>query len=193
MEDRTAPPQLLAHLTSSLTTAGASSAQELLPLVYEELHKLAHAYRRQRSVGETLRTTALVHDVYLKLIGSREDGWEGRSHFLAVAAKAVRQVLANHARDRQALKRGGNWARVTLSALGSEDAAQDVDLVHLDQALDKLSQLDERQGELVEMRHLAGMSVEETAEALGVSTRTVEREWRAARAWLSAELQKMRA
>ena len=178
-----------------LTSLEEGRAQELLPLVYEELHRLAHAHRRRRgphAVGETLRTTALVHDVYLKLLGHREDGWEGRSHFLAVAAKAVRQVLANHVRARQAGKRGGGWERVTLSGIGAQER-EDVDLVHLDAALTKLGRLDERQCELVEMRHLAGMSVEETAEALGVSTRTVEREWRAARAWLSAELQKMRA
>ena len=180
------------RLLAAMRDGDASALQELTPIVYQELRGLARALLRRSPTGQTLRTTALVHDVYLKLLGHREDGWEGRSHFLAVAAKAVRQVLANHVRARQAGKRGGGWERVTLSGIGAQER-EDVDLVHLDAALTKLAGLDERQCELVEMRHLAGMSVEETAEALGVSTRTVEREWRAARAWLSAELQKMRA
>ena len=163
------------------------SANELLPLVYDELRAIARRQRRNRSVDDTLRTTALVHDVYLKLAGTAKPDWKSRAHFLAVAAKAVRQVLCDYARERRALKRGDHWQRVTLSAVGSEEATE-VDLVAVDEALEKLARIDEPQSRLVEMRFLAGMSLEETAEVLGLSTRTVERRWRAARAWLSVEL-----
>lgn len=159
-------------------------------LVYDELQGLAHRVRGGRP-GETLNTTALVHEAYTKLLPSAHHDWQGRQHFLRVAARAMRQVLMDAARRRGADKRAG--VAVTLD---EEVAAQPVtreDLLALDAALQRLAALDPRQVEIVECRYFAGMSVEETAEALDVSERTVKRDWAAARAWLARELSAVRA
>lgn len=175
---------------AAVVAGEAASAEDLLPLVYDELRAIAHAQRRNRFGADTLRTTALVHEAYLKLVGSADPGWEGRAHFLAVAATAMRRVLSNYARDARADKRGGAWRKVTLMEHTPGDASQGtgVDLIALDAALSRLAKIDARQARIVELRYLSGMSVEETASVLRVSTRTVEREWRAARAWLSHEI-----
>lgn len=168
-----------------------SAAAELLPLVYEELRRLAQSHLRRKSPAHTLQATALVHEAYLKLAGSSPDGWEGRSHFLAVAATAMRQVLANHARSASAQKRGGGEppVRMTLFDPVGEDPRQtDFDPVSLHETLERLAALDPAQYRVVELRFFAGMSVEEIAGVLQISTATVKREWRAARAWLNAEL-----
>jgi RNA polymerase sigma factor (TIGR02999 family) len=167
--------------------AGSAGADELMPLVYEELRALA---RRQlgRREAATLQPTALVHEAYLRLVGSQGASWESRAHFFAVAALAMRQVLANHARDKAAGKRGGGREMVTLHEAITPSQGADIDLLALSQALERLEALDERQARIVTLRFLAGMSVAEVAHALAISTATVEREWRVAKAWLSRAL-----
>ena len=170
-----------------------SAADQLLPLVYDELRALAGSFFQGQRRNHTLQPTALVHEAYARMVksGGDESGqshWTGRAHFFAVAAKAMRQVLSNHARDRRAAKRGGDWHRVTLSDQLTPSGKQDLDLLALDEALERLAALDERQCRIVELRFFAEMTVEEIAHVLGVSVSTVEREWRMARAWLSAQL-----
>lgn len=154
-------------------------------LLYDELQGLAHRVRGGRA-GETLNTTALVHEAYAKLLPSAHHDWQGRQHFLRVAARAMRQVLMDAARRKGADKRAG--AVVTLNEELAADPVTRADLLALDEALERLGQLDPRQVQIVECRYFAGMSVEETAQALDVSERTVKRDWAAARAWLAREL-----
>ena len=161
---------------------------ELLPLLYDELRGLAEAYMRRGGGGQTLQATALVHEAYLKLVDDTNLTWNDRAHFRAIAARAMRQVLVDHARRRMSQKRGGDWQRVTLGAAVAKSAMGPADLLALDEALTKLEALDERQARVVEKRFFGGLTVEETAEALGVSPRTVEMEWRMAKAWLSKTL-----
>jgi RNA polymerase sigma factor (TIGR02999 family) len=161
----------------------------LLPLVYEELRRIARRQLHRERPGHTLFPTALVHEAYVKLVERPpEVQWAGRKHFLAVAARAMRQVLVDHARKKSAEKRGGDLARTTLTGrhLGFEVALDDV--LSLDAALDRLDQRDPRLRQVVEYRFFAGMSEDEIAELLGVSTRTVQRDWLKARAWLYKEL-----
>jgi len=170
--------------------AGDPEAMErLMPLVYEELRSTA-----RRVVGDrrsAAQPTALVHDAYLKLSGY-DAQWEGRRHFLCVAAKAMRQILADRARELKASKRGGAWKQVTLDeglpGAGDDEAAKTIDLIELDNALRELAEADERSATIVEMRFLAGMTVEEVASTLDLSETTVKTEWRAARAWLQGRL-----
>ena len=185
-------PEAITSLLEAAQAGRASAIDQLLPLVYDELRALAGSmFRGQRH--HTLQPTALVHEAYAKMVRSGGDSssqaqWTGRAHFFAVAAKAMRQVLSNHARDRRAAKRGGEWQRVTLSEHVTPNASRDFDLLALDEALEALGALDERQGRIVELRFFADMTVDEIAHVLGVSASTVEREWRMARAWLSARL-----
>jgi RNA polymerase sigma factor (TIGR02999 family) len=183
-------PDEITHVLERAARGHSSAAAELLPLVYDELRRLAQSHMRRASPEHTLQATALVHEAYLKLVRSAPDGWQGRAHFFAVAATAMRQVLANHARDAKAAKRGGEERlRVTLSGeLADERAARDFDALSLHETLARLAELDPVQYRVVELRTFAGLSVEEVAEVLAISTATVKREWRAARAWLAAEL-----
>jgi RNA polymerase sigma factor (TIGR02999 family) len=177
------------EILARVSNGDGDASAALLVLLYEELRGLAHGFFRRRSPGQTLQPTALVHEVYLKLTRGRDIGWESRAHFLAVAARAMRQILANHAERRRAKKRGGGRARVTLSGLGSPPRPEEqVDLIDLDDALAKLAAVSSEQARAVEMRFLAGVSEEEIALALDVSTRTVRRHWRMARAFLKAEM-----
>ena len=165
-----------------------SAASQLLPHVYEELRSLAAAYFRSQKRGATLQPTALVHEAFLKLVDQSQAQWRDRAHFIAIAAKAMRQILIDHYRARQSGKRGGAWKKVTLSGLDVATPPPEVDILALEEALQRLSALDERQASVVELRFFGGLSVEEAAEALGVSKTTVEGEWRAARAWLAREI-----
>ena len=168
---------------------GDSSAMgQLMPLIYEELR--ATARRLAGSRQPAVQPTALVHDAYLKL--SRYDAdWEGRRHFLCVAAKAMRQIITDQSRELGARKRGGAWSQVTLDEAlpGAEGAFKTIDLIELDNALTELAEADERSANIVEMRFLAGMTVEEVAASLGISETTVKADWRAARAWLQSRLE----
>jgi len=176
-------------LLHDLEQGKPGAAEELLPMVYDELHQMASGVFRGQTPGHTLQPTALVHEVYVRLVRHDRE-WSGRGHFLAVAAKAMRQILANHAEKRRAIKRGGNRGRVSM-ALAESDAASpadEIDLVALHEALERLQALDERQFRVVELRFFGGLSVSDVSRLLDVSQRTVERDWRMARAWLRAEL-----
>jgi len=179
----------ITEVIAELAAGDRSAADRLLPQVYDELRALAGSYFRQQQPSHTLQPTALVHEAFIKLVGAADQSWTSRKHFFDVAAMAMRQLLADHARQAASLKRGGGARRVTLSeAVTPLDNAPDVDLVALDDALDKLSKLDPRQGRIVELRYLAGLSVDETAEILGVSPRTVKLDWQMARSFLRREL-----
>jgi RNA polymerase sigma factor (TIGR02999 family) len=160
----------------------------LLPVVYQELRRLAAAYLRRERPGQTLQPTALVHEAYLRLMKDRPDRWQNRAHFCAIAAHSMRQILIERARARGAQKRGGAQPRVTLDEALVAGAEPSVDLVALDQALARLEALDPEQARLVELRFFGGLTIEETAEAMNISPATVKRHWTVARAWLAREL-----
>ncbi len=143
---------------------------------------------RDQGSGHTLQPTALVNEACVRLLGPSDTSWQSRAHFFAIAAKAMRQVLANHARGKRAIKRRPPGERVTLSEVASDDSPIDADLLSLDEALTRLAALDERQSQLIELRFFGGMTIEEAAHVMEISTATAEREWRMARAWLGAEL-----
>ncbi len=165
-----------------------SAVHALLPLIYGEMRALAGGFFRDQGPAHTLQPTALVHEAFLKLVGPSEVEWQSRAHFFAVAAKAMRQILTDHARRRRAQKRGGEHDRITLSGLSTPVASSAFELVAFEEAIDRLSKLDERQGRIVELRFLGGLTVEEVGEVMELSVSTVEREWRMARAWLRREL-----
>ncbi|MCG8403980.1 MAG: sigma-70 family RNA polymerase sigma factor [Phycisphaerales bacterium] len=174
--------QYLARLSG-----GEDVVSELLPLVYQELRRVAAGYLRRERAGHTLQPTALVHEAYVKLVNQKEADWKNRAHFLAVAAEAMQRILIDHARKHRAAKRGAD-RQVTLDVDSDVAFKTDVDLLALDEALKKLGKLNERQSRVVELRFFGGMSVEEVAHVLAVSPRTVKGDWRFARAWLQREL-----
>jgi len=176
-------------IVQRLGAGDEAAAGELLPLVYAELKAMAVRCMRDERAGHTLQATALVHEVYLRLVGDGAGGYEGRAHFLGVAAVAMRRLLVDHARKRGAERRGGGRQRVDLA-----DAAQvggdvdSVDLVALDAALRRLAELDARKAQVVELRFFGGLSNEDVAQVIGAARSTVAEDWRFARAWLAAEL-----
>ncbi len=177
--------------TELLRRAGdgeTGAVERMFPLVYDELRRLAHNHLTRESTGRTLSTTELVHEAYLKLVDQTRVAWNGRAHFLGVAAIAMRRIVVDRARSRRRLKRGGTSARVPIESidLSADDRAELV--VALDEALDRLRDLDERQARVVECRFFGGMTEEDTAEALGIGLRTVKRDWAKARSWLYTEL-----
>jgi len=163
------------------------SIDGLIPIVYEELRRLAHHYMRGERIGHTLQTTGLVNEVYLRLAGIDGLRWRDKAHFFAMAATLMRRVLVDYARQRGREKRGGG---VSVTSLGEYAVAPqaEVDIIALDRALERLAAIDPQQGRIVELRFFAGLSVEETAEAVGVSPATVKREWATAKLWLYNEL-----
>jgi len=165
-----------------------SALERLTPLVYEELRRLAHRYVGTERAAHTLQTTALVNEAYLRLVDGGRVNWQDRAHFFAVSARLMRRILVDWARSRHAQKRGGQPQQVTLNEALVLSRAHGEDLVALDEALQKLSELDARKGQVVEMRFFGGLSVEETAAALSVSPDTVLRDWRLAKLWLLREL-----
>jgi RNA polymerase sigma factor (TIGR02999 family) len=165
-----------------------AALDQLVPIVYDELHRQAQRYLRRENPGHTLQTTALVHEAYLRLVDQREARWQNRAQFFGVAAQAMRRILVDHARRHQAAKRGGSAVPVPLEEGEVAAAGSDVDLVALDDALTRLATLDPQQARVVELRYFTGLGIEETAEALGISPATVKREWAMARAWLKREL-----
>ncbi|MEZ6234925.1 MAG: sigma-70 family RNA polymerase sigma factor [Phycisphaerales bacterium] len=172
-----------------MTRAGDSSAgRRLMEAVYDELRGLAGAYLARQSPGHTLQPTALVHEAFIKLMDQTGAAWNGRAHFFAVAAKAMRHILVDHARARKADKRGGDWQRVTLDGAMVWSGDKAVDTLSVHEALEELAALDERQAQVVEMRYFGGLTVDEVAVVLDVSKSTVEADWRMARAWLSKKL-----
>jgi RNA polymerase sigma factor (TIGR02999 family) len=173
-------------------SAGDSKAvSQLMPLVYNELRKIAASYIRRERPGQTLQATALVHEAYVRLISEKSHNWQNRTHFLAIAALSMRQILVQRARARKAAKRGGDPARITLDdALlpTTSSGPGAIDLVALDLALERLATVSERQAKVVELRYFGGLEIEEIAEVLDISPATVKRDWTVARAWLKREL-----
>lgn len=172
------------RLLSAISSGDGGAAEELLPVVYEELRALAQAQMAAENPGLTLQPTALVHEAYLRLVGDEDVRWQNRAHFFGAAARAMRRILVERARRVRRERHGGGRRRVPLDAINAA-APDDPDvLVELDGALDALESLDPRLSEVVMLRHFAGLSVDETSSALGVSPRTVKRDWQIARAWL---------
>jgi RNA polymerase sigma factor (TIGR02999 family) len=171
-------------------SAGKREALEaLLPLVYDELRRRAAAYMKHERPGQTLQATALVHEAYLRLMKEPNTRWQNRAHFCAIAANSMRQILVERARARGRVKRAGNQQRITLSdTLAAPEPPDAVDVEELDAALTRLAQLDAELARLVELRFFGGLSIEETAEVLGISAATVKRRWATARAWLKREM-----
>ncbi|MEO8077144.1 MAG: sigma-70 family RNA polymerase sigma factor [Acidobacteriota bacterium] len=165
------------------------SVDSLLPIVYQELRRLAAGYLRRERAGQTLQPTALVHEAYMRLLKDKPDRWQNRAHFCAIAAHSMRQILIERARARDAQKRGGARQRVTLDEGLVAGGNRSIDLLALDEALERLAAFDPEQARLVELRFFGGLTVEETAEAMGISPATVKRHWTVASAWLARELE----
>jgi RNA polymerase sigma factor (TIGR02999 family) len=183
------PAESVTQLLAKWRSGDEEALQALIPLVYDELRRLAHNYLRAERPGHTLQTTALAHEAYMRLVDQNPAHFQNRAHFLAVAANLMRRILVDYARRRHAAKRGLE-CRVTLDE--SYDAAQEqgVDVLVIDHALSQLSRRDEQQGRIVEMRFFGGLTTEETANALDISVATVKRDWSMARAWLMRELRR---
>jgi RNA polymerase sigma-70 factor (ECF subfamily) len=160
----------------------------LVPLVYDELRRLAQLYLSREKPGHTLSSTALVHEAYLRLVQQKDVTWQNRAHFFGVAARMMRRILVDHARRRGYAKRGGGALTLSLDETIAPAPEREISLVALDEALDSLAKLDERQSRMVELRFFGGLTIEETSEVLGVSAPTVKREWASARAWLYREI-----
>ena len=181
-------PNEVTQLLIAWSNGDQAVLDKLMPLVYDELRRIAKPYMSRQPSGHTLQTTALIHEAYLKLVGQPGKHWQNRAHFFGVAAQAMRHILVDYARSRQCAKRGGKMQLVPLdeAAVVSEDRTDE--LVALDNALRRLAEIDARKSQIVEMRYFGGLGVEETAEVLKVSPDTVMRDWRLAKSWLRREL-----
>jgi RNA polymerase sigma factor (TIGR02999 family) len=176
------------RILSAREPGDSSAPEEVLPLVYEELRRLAAQKLAQEKPGQTLQPTALVHEAYLRLVGGGEQRWDSRGHFLAAAAEAMHRILVEHARKKRAVKRGGGRKKLDLDAVDLVTQAAPDELLALHDALTKLDRADPAAARLVELRYFAGLSVAEAGKALGISTATAYRHWKYARAWLYSEL-----
>jgi RNA polymerase sigma-70 factor, ECF subfamily len=179
------------EITSLLVDWGKgdkAALDKLMPLVEKELRRLAHGYMRHEDPAHTLQTTALVNEAYLKLIDQNRTQWQNRAHFFGIAAQIMRRILLNYARDQRRQKRGGDAIHVSLSEVAVVSLENTKELIALDEALQRLTALDERKSRVVELRYFGGLDVEETAEVLKVSSITVMRDWKFAKAWLSREI-----
>jgi RNA polymerase sigma factor (TIGR02999 family) len=175
-------------LLSALTRGDDGAASKLIPVVYDELRRLAASYMRRERPDHTLQATALVHEAFLKLVEQRSVNWQSRAHFFGVAAQLMRRILIDHARGHLRQKRGGEHKKVSLDEAFIFSEQQSAELLAVDESLTRLSKLDQRQGRVVELRFFGGLSVEEAAEVLGISPKTVKRDWSIAKAWLYADL-----
>jgi RNA polymerase sigma factor (TIGR02999 family) len=180
--------QQITHLLLAWGGGDQAALAELMPLVYDELRKVAARHLRHQRPGHTLQTTALVNEAYLRLIDSSQVQWQNRAHFFAVSAQLMRRILVDFARSRNYQKRGGGAERVSLDEALAFAPERGADLLALDDALNRLAQLNPRQAQVVELRYFGGLSEEESAEALKVSVRTIQRDWNLARLWLYREL-----
>ena len=165
-----------------------AALDKLIPLVHVELRRLARNYMRRERTGHTLQTTALINEAYLRLIDQKNVHWQNRAHFFGIAAQLMRRILVDHARTKKRAKRGGSDVRVSFSEATIKAKDQDLDIVALDEALERLAKIDEQQSKIVELRFFSGLTVEETAEVLSISPATVKRDWSMAKAWLHREL-----
>jgi RNA polymerase sigma factor (TIGR02999 family) len=181
-------PDTVVSLIDGARQGNEEALAKLVPLVYDELRRLAASHLRRERPGQTLQATALVHDVYLRLLQDSTLSWQNRAHFFGIAARSMRQILIERARARHAAKRGGDQIRVTFDPGLMVFASDGLDVEALDEALTRLSSLDPELARVVEVRFFGGLSIEETAEALGISPATVKRRWTLAKAWLAREL-----
>jgi RNA polymerase sigma factor (TIGR02999 family) len=175
-------------LLRAWTDGDLAARDELIAVLYRELHQRAAARLRRERDGHLLQPTALVNEAYLRLIDQKRSAWQNRAHFLAVASEMMRRILVDHARRRKMAKRSGRWAKLTLHEAVAHGKPRDVDLLDLDRALQKLAAFDQRKAQIAELRFFGGLSLEETGLVIGASVATVERDWQVARAWLFAEL-----
>jgi len=180
--------QDVTQLLRSWGDGNREALEKLTPLVYDELHRSARRYMSRENPGHTLQTTALINEVYLRLVDVKQVTWQNRAHFYGVCAQMMRHILTDFARSRRYLKRGGGAAEVTLDEMQLPASTRSPDLVALDESLNRLAQADPRKGRVVELRFFGGLTVEETAEVLGVSVDTVMRDWGFAKAWLLRQL-----
>jgi RNA polymerase sigma factor (TIGR02999 family) len=176
------------RLLEQIRRGEAGASERLLPLVYDELRRLARARMAAEKPGLTLQPTALVHEAYLRLVGSGDVSWEGRGHFFGAAAEAMRRILIERARRAKRIKRGGEWRRVDLDDQVPEGGPRVDEMLAVDEALARLEAQDAQMGAVVKLRYFGGLTIEEVAEAMGTSTRTVNRLWTGARAWLRREI-----
>ena len=181
-------PATVTELLHAWSDGDKTALDQLVPVVYDELRRQASRYLRREAGGHTLQTTALVNEAYLRLVDQKNIRWQNRAQFFGIAAQLMRRILVDHARAKHRAKRGGRDVRVTLDDALAIAANQEIDLIALDAALDRLAQIDEQQSKVVEMRFFSGLNVEETAEALSVSPATVKRDWNVAKAWLYREM-----
>jgi RNA polymerase sigma factor (TIGR02999 family) len=184
-----APKSEITGLLVDWSNGDQAALDKLLPLVEQELHRLAHSYMRRENLDHTLQTTALVNEAYLKLIDQNKTRWQNRAHFFAIAAKIMRRILLNYARDQRRQKRGGKAVQVSLSDVSILVTGRPEELISLDEALDSLAQLDERKSQVVELKFFGGLETDEIAEVLKVAPITVMRDWSFARAWLLREME----
>ena len=185
-------PSDVTHLLNAIEHGDADAAAQLLPLVYEELRKLAAAKMAKEQPGQTLQATALVHEAWIRLAGGQQQRWDSRRHFFAAAAEAMRRILVEKARRRQRARHGGGLERVDVDEVEIASGVRQDQLIALDDALAKLEQEDPQKAEVVKLRYFVGMSNEQTAETLGLSVATIERHWSFAKAWLFKEIQQAR-
>lgn len=184
----TSTPKEITQLLIAWNQGDQSARDELTPLIYDELRRLARGYLRRERINHTLQPTALVHEAFLRLIDQSKVNWQNRAHFFGAAARLMRQILINHAEARRAAKRGGEAERISLNDVDHFAVGREIDLIALNEALNNLERIDPQQGQIVEMRYFSGLTIEEIAEVMGVSPATVKREWSTARAWLRREL-----
>jgi RNA polymerase sigma factor (TIGR02999 family) len=184
------PEKDVTQVLEDLNQGSEAARAELLRLVYDELRRLASAKMRHERQDHTLQPTALVHEAYMRLLGGQEAKWENRAHFFGAAAEAMRRILVDHARSRQAQKRGGGQRPVPLEQAADMPDQKPEEIIAVDGALSKLAAVDAQKGRVVELRFFGGLGVEETAEVLGISPRTVKRDWAFAKAWLFREINK---
>lgn len=184
MSDSKGVTELLIDLSNGKTRA----ADEILPVVYDELKRIARYYMSKESASHTLQATALVHETYLKLIDQRKVDWQNRAHFFGLAAEIMRRILVNHARDKKAEKRGGELRKISLSVAIDEFQQKDIDILVLNESLEDLAEFDKRKAKVVELKFFGGLTTKEICEVLQVSDATVEREWTFAKAWLFSRM-----
>ncbi len=181
-------PENITDLLVSYGRGDKESLDKLMPVVYDELRRQAARYLRREQAGHTLQTTALIHEAYVRLVDQRNVQWQNRAHFFGIAAQMMRRILVDHARTKKRAKRGGSDIKVSLDDAAVAVKGQDLDVVAVDEALSRLAKIDEQQSRVVELRFFSGLTVEETAEVMGISPATVKRDWSMAKAWLHREL-----
>jgi len=184
----TTAPHQVTRLLQEWSEGDETALAKLMPLVHDELHQLAHQHMRRESAGHVLQTSALINEAYLRLVDQPQIRWQSRAHFFGIAARLMRHILVDDARKRNAAKRGGSFIQVPLDEASTVIHEQAANVATLDDALQRLEAIDERQGKIVELRFFGGLSIEETAEVLKVSPGTVMRDWTFARAWLRNEM-----